>query len=284
MPSISEIIQETSETLKQSGISQPLSEAKSLLCLAIEKDRAFLIAHSEYELTNAEIETFRKFVRRRKNREPFQYISGKQEFWGLDFIVSPDVLIPRPETELIVENALEVLQELEKPKFCEVGIGSGCIAVSTLHSLEKVNAIGLDISEDAIKTAKKNAEQNDVLDRLELRISDVFDSLEVDESFNLIVSNPPYIPSEDMLTLQSEVRDFDPHIALTDGKDGLSIIEEIIDVSPKHLEPNGFLLMEIGIHQSDKVRKMFDLEIWQNLSFVDDLQGIPRMVKAQITS
>lgn len=284
MPTISEIIQDSSEILRQSGISQPLKEAKSLLCLAIGKDRTFLIAHSDSELNEKETEIFRTFLNRRKNREPFQHISGKQEFWGSDFMVSPDVLIPRPESELIVEYALEILQKLENSKFCEVGVGSGCIAVSILRSLENTSAVGFDISAKALQIASENAEKNLVSDRLDLHISDVFAALDSVNAFDLIVSNPPYIPSKDISNLQNEVRDFDPHIALTDGKDGLSIIEKIIIDSPEYLKSSGFLLIEIGIHQSKTICQMFDSKIWKDVEFIDDLQGIPRMVKAQIVA
>lgn len=284
MPNISEAIQTATKILDQNGIPEPRREAKSLLSLAIEKNNTFLIAYPEYELSETETETFENFVERRKNREPFQHISGKQEFYGLDFIVSPDVLIPRPETELIVENALDILKDLESPNFCEVGVGSGCISVSILHESVNAYAIGLDISEKAIQIAEKNAVSNNVSSRLELKISDVFASLETHKKFDLIVSNPPYVPQKYLDGLQAEVRKFDPIIALTDGQDGLSIIRKIINESPKFLKTGSFLLMEIGFDQSEKVRMMFDPTIWQTLDFIDDLQGIPRMLKAKIST
>ncbi len=281
MSNISEVVQQAAEILEQNGVLQPRNEAKSLLCLAIERDKTFLIAHFEYELTADEARTFGQFVERRAKREPFQHIAEKQEFYGLDFVVSKDVLIPRPETELIVENAIEILSILDRPQFCEVGIGSGCIAVSILHNVENSTAIGLDVSEKALSVAKRNAENIGVSARMHLEVSDVFNVL-TDEKFDLIVSNPPYIAEKDLDTLQKEVRDFDPHIALTDGKDGLSIIKEIVDKSPEHLFSKGYLLMEIGIDQSYEVLKMFAGNIWQDVSFINDLQGIPRMVKARI--
>ncbi len=268
--------------LENSKILEPVREAKSILSLVLNKDKSFIIAHTEYELSTFEEENFQQFIKRRANREPFQHIAGKQEFWGLDFIVTPDVLIPRPETELIVEAAIGILQGLENPNFCEVGIGSGCISVSILHELENANAVGLDISEQALQIAEKNAEKSGVAKRLSLAVSDVFGSLEKDKKFELIVSNPPYIPEKDISDLQIEVRNFDPHIALTDGKNGLTIIEKIVINSPKYLQSNGFLLMEIGFNQSGKVREMFKSDIWQQVEILPDLQGIPRMVKAQI--
>ena len=279
MSNIAEKFREAIEILQSSGISQPRREANSLLALALGKDKTFLVAHPEYELSGAEETRFQNFLERRAGREPFQYIAGRQEFYGLDFALTRDVLIPRPETELIVEAAIEILQTRENPTFCEVGIGSGCIAVSILHEVKNSNAIGLDISPEALEVAARNAATHKVLNRLELKISDVFEVLK-DEKFDLIVSNPPYISGEDVENLQAEVRDFEPITALTDGRDGLSIIEKIILESPKFLKENGFLLMEIGFGQDATVGEMFDAEIWRSVEILPDLQGIPRTVKA----
>lgn len=277
---ISEILKSATGILLENGIAEPRREANSLLAFALQKDKTFLIAHSEYELSDEEETNFNKLLERRANREPFQYIVGKQEFYGLDFIVSKDVLIPRPETELIVEAAIEILKMQENSSFCEVGVGSGCLSVSILHENTTATAIGVDISAKALKIARKNAETHKVLERLELKLSDIFDILE-NETFDLIVSNPPYIPSEDFDGLQAEVRDFEPQNALTDGKDGLSIVEKIIADAPKFLKPNGFLLMEIGFNQSTEVREMFLPNLWQTVEFLPDLQGIPRILKAR---
>ncbi len=279
MRSIFEILKASTNILQQSGITAPRREANSLLAFCLQKNKTFLIAHPEYELTETENNHFQNLLARRANREPFQHITGKQEFYGLDFEVNSDVLIPRPETEMIVENAIEILQNLDNPRFCEVGTGSGCISVSILHNVSNATAIGLDISENALAISKKNAATHNVLNRLELRISNIFDALNV-EQFELIVSNPPYISIEDFADLQIEVRDFEPSFALTDNYNGFSIIDKIITTSPNFLHLNGFLLMEIGFGQAENVRKMFDNEIWQSVEIQPDLQGIPRMVRA----
>ena len=282
MLNISETIEKSTQILQLCGITEPGREANSLLSLAIKRDRAFLIAHSEYELSREEEILFDEFIRRRSQHEPFQHIAGKQEFCGMDFIVTPDVMIPRPETELIVEAGLKILRDLESQEICEVGIGSGCISVSILSEMKNAQAIGLDISEKALVIAGKNAERHGVLSRLDLEWSDVFEVLSEDRQFDLVVSNPPYVPRDDVKTLQAEVRDFDPRVALTDGKNGLSIIKKIIDESPIYLKPTGFLLMEMGFNQSYRVREMFSSEVWKLVNFFSDLQGIPRMVKAQL--
>jgi release factor glutamine methyltransferase len=281
LSNVTEKLREASEILKSSGISQPRREADSLLALALEKDKTFFIAHPEYKLSGAEEKRFQNFLERRARREPFQYIAGRQEFYGLDFEVNRNVLIPRPETELIVEWAIEILRDKENPKFCEVGIGSGCITVSILHELKTASAVGLDISPQALEIAERNGATHHVLNRLELNTSNVFEALK-DEKFDLIVSNPPYIPSEEIEDLQSEVRDFEPLAALNGGEDGLSIIKKIIVESPKFLTENGFLLLEIGFGQADKVRGMFKTKIWRDVDVLSDLQRIPRTVKAQI--
>ncbi|HEX8736774.1 MAG TPA: peptide chain release factor N(5)-glutamine methyltransferase [Pyrinomonadaceae bacterium] len=280
MSSIAENVKIAAQILHESGISEPRREANSLMAFALRKDKAFLIAHPEYELSREEQRRFQQFLRRRAGREPFQHITGKQEFFGLDFIVTRDVLIPRPETELIVENAIEILRDKENPVFGEVGVGSGCISVSILHEVKTATALGLEISEKAIEIARLNAENNQVSKRLNLKISDVFAALQ-NEKFDLIVSNPPYISRADIETLQPEVKNYDPPEALTDGADGLSIIEEIIREAPRFLKPEGFLLLEIGINQADKVREMLRAETWQSVEILPDLQGIPRTVKAR---
>lgn len=281
MPNIDEQLKTAAKLLQESGIGAPRREAVSLLAFALQKNKTFLIAHPEYELTREEKTRFLELLRRRASREPFQYITGKQEFYGLDFVVTRDVLIPRPETELVVENAIEILRDEENPSFCEVGAGSGCISISILHEVKTATATGLDVSEKALEIARLNAENNRVSNRLKLEISNVFFALET-EIFDLIVSNPPYISSEDIENLQAEVRDFEPLTALTDGANGLSIIEKIIAASPQFLKSGGFLLMEIGYDQSGEVRKMFSTETWHSLEILPDLQGIPRMVKARL--
>lgn len=278
---VSEILKEATEILNKSGISAPRREASSLMAFVLRKDKTFLIAHSEYELLDEEILRFQSVLERRKNREPFQYIVGKQEFYGLDFIVTQDVLIPRPETELIVENALQILSKKNNPRFLEIGAGSGCISVSILHNAKNATARAIDISENALQIARKNAENHQVADRLDLKISDIFTEIK-SEKFDLIVSNPPYIDSEDFAGLQPEVRDFEPKFALTDGENGLSIIEKIIKDAPEFLKSEGFLLIEIGFSQSKEVREICSPKIWQSVEFVQDLQDIPRMLKAKL--
>ena len=280
MTQIPEILERATTVLRQNGVTEPRREAASLLAFTLKRDRTFLIAHSEYELSETEENSFDKILERRATREPLQYIVGRQEFYKLDFVVTPAVLIPRPETEIIVENAIEILRKIENPRFCEVGSGSGCIVVSILHNVETASAIGLDISAAALEIARKNAVEHSVGERLQLKISDVFSSL-AREKFDLIVSNPPYISLSDINDLQFEVKDFEPRDALTDGANGLTIIEKIIESAPLFLKPRGFLLLEIGCDQSRQTGGMFRGDVWEKVEFLPDLQNIPRVIKAR---
>ncbi|MBK6749472.1 MAG: peptide chain release factor N(5)-glutamine methyltransferase [Pyrinomonadaceae bacterium] len=267
--------------LRDAGVAQPEREAASLLMFAIKRDRTFLIAHNEYELTEAESRTYSSLIARRQTREPFQHIVRNQEFYRLDFVVSPDVLIPRHETELLVEAAIEILNGKENARILDIGTGSGCIAVSILHNLPTVTATAIDISESALAIAKKNADTIGVAGRIRFLRSDLYQALDPQE-FEIIVSNPPYIPAEEFATLQAEVRDFDPIIALTDGADGLSIIRKIVADAPRYLSRSGHLLVEIGFGQAAAVAEMFDLKLWVEPVFIDDMQGIARIVKSEV--
>ncbi len=275
---ISEHLKISAATLRESGVAEPRREANSLLAFALNKNQTFLIAHDDYELSESEKTRFQELIRRRAAREPFQYITGRQEFYGLDFAVSPAVLIPRPETEMLVAAAIEILRG--NARFCEVGIGSGCVSTAILHRIETATAAGLDVSETALEIARMNAEANRVGVRLELRKSDVYESLNA-EKFDLIVSNPPYISREEMKTLQMEVRAYEPVTALTDGADGLSIIERIIAGAPRFLNAEGILLLEIGHRQAAEVKEMFDPNVWRSVESLPDFQRIERVIKAR---
>jgi release factor glutamine methyltransferase len=277
---IEELLREASDGLRAAGVPQPAREAGLLLSLALKRDRSFLIAHPEYTLSEGELERFRSFVARRTAREPYQYISGKQEFFGSDFMVSPAVLIPRPETELLVETAIaELGRSGGTARFCELGVGSGCISISILRHVPNAAAWAGDISVDAVEIARRNAVALGVDDRIRLNISDLFEAAG-EQTFELIVSNPPYVPAAEISGLQPEVRDHEPYVALSDAADGLSIISKIIDEAPAFLNAGGVLLLEIGFDQSAKVLQMYPRSIWETVELLPDLQGIPRVVKA----
>lgn len=277
---IAEALAQASSTLASAGVSESRREASSLLSFVIIRPAAFLIAHPEYELTEDERARYTDAVGRRSRREPFQYITGKQEFYGLEFDVGPGVLIPRPETEILVEAAIERLSPLDSPRLLEIGVGTGCISIAVLHSVKHASAVAVDISPIALRTAGRNANKHEVGDRLTLQMGDVFEGL--NGSFDLIASNPPYVPATDIAGLQPEVRDFEPHLALSGGLDGLDVVQRIVAGASQLLNSGGSLLIEIGFGEADGVRQIVDPSIWDDVRFLPDLQGIPRIFAARM--
>lgn len=280
-PTIAEALSDAARALREAGVAEARREAASLLAHASGRNRAYLFTHDEESLAAEKLTEFRSLVRRRAAGEPLQYVTGHQEFYGLDFEVTPDVLIPRPETELLVETALEVLRARAAPLVCDVGTGSGCIPVSLLHERVDARAVALDISPAALRVARRNAERHGVSTRLTTILSDCFDALRAGEwkatRFPLVVSNPPYVAEGELAGLQREVRDHEPRVALTPGGDGLSVIRRLVAEAPDFLEPGGQLLFEIGFGQHEQVAALLDPNVWTLLDIRRDLQGIPRL-------
>jgi release factor glutamine methyltransferase len=279
---IARALVEAAQLLRQSGVVEARREAASLLEHITGRDRTFLITHAEAPLAPSDVRSLRALVLRRAAAEPLQYITGRQDFYGLEYEVTPAVLIPRPETELLVEKALELLNETNElvPRICDVGTGSGCIPISILHEHSTARAVGLDISLPALQVAARNAARHNVSERLSLVASDCFAALDSSaERFSMIVSNPPYITEDAIAGLQREVRDHEPRVALTPGGDGLRIIRRLIEDAPRYLYTGGHLLMEIGFDQHEAVRGLIDSQkVWELLTIHKDLQGIPRIV------
>ncbi|QYO66377.1 peptide chain release factor N(5)-glutamine methyltransferase [Leptolyngbya sp. 7M] len=271
------------QLLAEAAIPEHSKEAASLLGFVIGRDRAYLIAHDDLQLGAKEIERFEAVLRRRASHEPFQYIVGKQEFFGLEFKVTPDVLIPRPETEILVEHAIDWLNRREARRFCEIGIGSGCISLAILANVPDSTCIAGDVSENALLVAVENALRLGLQQRIKIVLSDIFASMD-ERGLDLIVTNPPYVALKDIGGLQIEVREHEPLVALTDRGNGLGIIRRIIHDSAERLAPGGRLLMEIGWDQSEPVQAMLLPEVWQRIDLIPDLQGIPRVVSAIKTS
>jgi release factor glutamine methyltransferase len=274
--SIAEALQEVSRILENNGVPEARRDAGSLLSFVLDKDRTFLISHAEDPVDDDSVDQLREFVKRRAAGEPLQYITGVQDFYGREFRVTPDVLIPRPETELLVEAALEV----SNGEFiCDVGTGSGCIAVTFVCEMPGARAVAVDKSAAALEIAKFNAAKQSVADRAVFVVSDCFDALDRSEHrFDLIVSNPPYVSESALAGLQREVRDHEPLVALSPGADGLSVIRRLLTDAPAFLKSNGYLLMEIGFDQGAKVRNLIDESVWSLLEVRPDLQCIPRIV------
>lgn len=281
--SIAEAIREAAQALRQAGVPEANRQAGSLLEHVIDRDRTFIITHAEELITPARLETFRNGIARRAEGEPLQYITGYQAFFGLDFEVTRDVLIPRPETELLVEMALPlILTDAEAPYICDVGTGSGCIAVALLHENPRATAVAIDLSSEAIQVARRNAVRHSVAARTSFLVADCLSALATGKPiFDLMVSNPPYVAASALDSLQKEVRDHEPRLALTAGVDGLKIIRRLLVDSGPLVKPGGHLLMEIGFDQGEAVERLIDRASWNFLDIHKDLQGIPRILSLQ---
>ncbi|MGJ7915157.1 peptide chain release factor N(5)-glutamine methyltransferase [Massilia sp. LXY-6] len=263
-------------SLRELQASLPLDplENRILLCHATGLSRVQLITRAEQALDEAQAARLETLVRRRLAGEPIAYIVGKREFFGLDFEVSDAVLIPRPDTELAVELAIERLPQ--NGRLLDMGTGSGAIAVAVAHARPDAAVTALDVSEAALEVARRNAANNQA--RVRFLRSDWFSALDANESFELIVSNPPYIAAGDEHLSQGDLR-FEPAGALTDHADGLSALRAIVGGSPRHLVPGGWLLMEHGYDQAASVRALLeaggylDAQSWRDLAGIERVSG-----------
>ncbi len=275
-----------SSKLVAAGIGNARLDAEVLLSHLFMRDRAWLIAHRDEPLDEAKRALFDKAVNRRARREPLQYLTGKQEIWGLDFIVTPDVLIPRPETELVVESALKIIQPASSTvSVIDLCSGSGCIAVSLAKESSTARIFATDTSARALAIARGNARKHDVSDRIRFLEGDLFEpltELNLHGIVDLIVSNPPYVRSGDLPTLQPEVRDFEPELALVAGPDGTEIQQRIIDTAPEFLKKDGSLIMEMGQGQLDSLTGIVnDAGKYETPEILKDLAGIERVIVAR---
>lgn len=280
--SIGEVLREAGRELESASVAEARREANSLLSFVLGKDRTFLISHAEDSVDEESLIRFGEFVQRRAMGEPLQYITGVQDFYGREFRVTPDVLIPRPETELLVEAVLQIVTDSGAPFICDVGTGSGCIAVTLLCEMVYACVVAIDKSPAALEIAKINAKNLSVADRALFVVSDCFDSIDAREhEFDLIVSNPPYVDEAALAGLQREVKDHEPLVALSPGPDGLSVIRRLINEAPAFIKPNGHMIMEIGYDQGDAVMELIRASVWSLREIRPDLQGIPRIVVLQ---
>ena len=254
----------------------PRRDAGLLLAHVLGCDQTALLTHPERLLSAAEWQQFDRLVERRLASEPMQYLTGEQEFFGLSFEVSPAVLIPRPETEHLVEAVLERFGREEEIRIVDVGTGSGAIAVSLAHAMPRSRVTAVELLPAALDVARRNAERHGVIDRLILLPSDLL--AEVDGTdFDAVVANPPYIATAEVL--EPQVAKYEPHSALYAGPTGLEVYERLIPQATRVLKPGGWLMVEIGYGQSSALRNL--MHGWTGVTLVNDLQGIPRVVLGQ---
>lgn len=251
-------------------------DAQLLLLRLLQRDGAWLLAHPETTLNDEQAQRYNEWLDRRERREPVQYIVGEQEFYGLALQVTPDVLIPRPETEHLVEAALTRASRDQPIRICDVGTGSGAIAIALAHHLPLAEVTAVDKSPEALAVARANAERHGPGARLRLLPSDLLGGVR-GERFDMIVSNPPYVANSELL--EAQVRLYEPQQALYAGPTGLEVYRRLIPAAKQSLVDGGWLLLEIGHGQRDAISAL--LVGWDAVQFIDDLQGIPRVAIAR---
>jgi len=272
----------TTEFLAKKGIENPRAEAQVLLAHVLKCKKVDLLVRYDEQPSEAERARFRELIHRRVAGWPVAYLVGTRDFYLLSFEVSPAVLVPRPETETLVLEALAFLKPLQEPTVLDLGTGSGCIAVSIAHQKKDARVTAVDVSPDALDVAKRNAAKHDVADRIEFLKGDLFAPLAAGSTFDLVVSNPPYIAHAEFASLAPDVRDHEPRVALDGGPDGLAFYRRIANGVVQFLKPGGRLLLEIGYTQESAVHTLLrhqpELEIGPTLK---DMAGHPRVVVAK---
>ena len=276
--------------LEACGIERPRLEAEVLMAQALGVDRgrlAMMLAATHAASAGGPVVpvpaavAFRRMVRRRALREPLAYILGRREFWSLDFVVTPAVLTPRPETELLVESALKLLAAKSSPRILDLGTGSGAIAVALAKEIPSAEIVATDISREALEVACANARRHGLEQRISFRAGDLFDAVGP-IAFDAIVSNPPYIREADIATLPRDVRDFEPLIALDGGADGLDFYRRIAREAPGYLNPGGSVAVEIGADMGEDVARLFAEAGFDGIRIEKDLAGLERAVSARV--
>jgi len=268
------------DRLEAADVGSPRLNAEVLMMFVLGVNRAYLYAHPERELTEEEEARYGEVQAQRATGMPSQYMTGHQEFWGLDFVVTPAVLIPRPETEHLVETVIELARETPRPKIVDVGTGSGCIALALAHELKGAEVYAVDVSVDALEIARPNAARLQLESRVRFVQGDVLAALADVHDFDFVVSNPPYVGFDEADKVQKSVRDFEPRVAVFSGERGLDVIGPLVEQAHEALKPSGWLVMEIGFSMRDAVVNLLSSTSWAEVRVVPDLQGIPRVVAA----
>ncbi|MDO8141079.1 MAG: peptide chain release factor N(5)-glutamine methyltransferase [Candidatus Brocadiales bacterium] len=286
---ISSLIHWAGKLLQEHGIDSPSLDAEVILSHLLDCKRIDLYVHPDKPVEDIVVMRYKEAIGKRSHRVPLQYITNHAEFMSLDFYVDERVLIPRPETELLVEAVIKKVQPLNNENeiiIVDIGVGSGNIAITLAKKTGKARIFAIDISPDALAVAKINAQRHDVLDKITFLCGDIFKPLEgygIESKVNFIVSNPPYISGDEFGTLQQEVRDFEPYVALISGQDGLQMFKRIIANTNTWLKPGWYVIFEVGEKQARKVARLFeDNGCFKKANFVKDYQHIHRIVIAQM--
>ncbi len=262
--------------LEAAGVDTPVFDARLLVEAGAGVSRLDIITDPRRPVSDSQTAAVAELARRREAREPLAYVLGRRQFWTLDLAVDQNVLVPRPETELLVETALAAITPDAPARVLDLGVGSGAILLSILHERPRASGIGVDVSQPALAVARANASSLGLEDRTELRIGDWWKG--IDDTFDVIVSNPPYIASNDLSRLAPEVARFEPRVALDGGRDGLDAYREIINGLYAHLRPAGVFALEVGHDQAEAVRALAGGEKLVTEAPLRDLSGVARVV------
>ncbi len=272
----------TRDFLKKKGSESPRLDAEVLLASVLSCERVRLYTQFEDEVGEKDRSTFRELVKRRSEGAPVAYLVGRKEFYSLSFDVSPAVLIPRPDSEFVVVEALAKLKGIEGPRCVDVGTGSGCLALACAHQHKSARFVAIDLSPEALAIARGNAGKLGLADRVEFREGDLLDPVAGESPFDLILSNPPYIATDVIPTLEAGVRDFEPHLALDGGEDGLRVVDRLISQAIPLLKGGGHLILEIGSDQESPVRALIAARPEFDLApTIRDAANHPRVILAR---
>ncbi len=280
---ILDVIQRSTDFLARKGVASPRLQVELLLAHVLKLPRMQLYLNFERMLTEPELKTLREFVQRRGQREPLQYVVGTTSFCGLEIAVDRSVLIPRPETEMLAERAWTFLQKREaSPKVLEIGAGSGCLSIAVAHYAPAAMVYATDFSEPALEMARRNALANGVSERVQFHQGDLLASVPIGEKFDLILSNPPYIPSGRIKTLEIEVRDHEPRSALDGGLDGQDFYRRIAAETKSRLKPDGCLMLELDADGAGETAAIFANAGWRGGIIEKDYNGFSRIFIADL--
>lgn len=268
------------DKIKELGVENPGTESSLLLSNILGLNRSEIYIHPEREIDSEDVERFKRILRRRGNREPISYILGHCEFYSRGFVVSRGVLVPRPETELLVEEVLKVAKEISSPQIIDVGTGSGCIAVTICCEQRDSIVFATDISYDALRVARLNAKINGVEKDIKFSCADFLGCFKRG-FFDIVVSNPPYISDSDLALIDPDVRDFEPNRAISGGKDGLYCVRSIVKGSLIVLKNGGWCILEIGHDQEGRAIEIFRQAGFREISLKKDLSGVSRVIKGR---
>lgn len=281
---VRDLITWTAKHFKGKGVEDPAKEARLLLAHVFGCRPIEVLTRYDDQPTDAERQQFRELIKRRTDGCPVAYLVGSKDFYLLPFEVTPAVLIPRPDTETLVQVGVEFLKGKPTPTVCDLGTGSGCLAVSIAHQVKGARVMAVDVSPEACEVAARNAARHGVSDRVTVLTGDLFAPLPPDARFDLVVSNPPYIPASEIDTLEVGVRQFEPRLALDGGADGLQFYRRMAATAAERLAPGGQLMLEIGWTQETAVRELFAAAGWTSVGSVKDLAGRWRVVRMKADS